>query len=287
MSVRPLACCSPSCSARPAPGPRPRVRATASNRWTSRPGTRRARSITASPPRSGGVKIVQGTLNIDADRAVISFKDGEASQAVLTGNQAVLRQQMDNGTPMTARADRIDYDMLADVVVLTGNHTVTTQRGSTSGQRLTYNLKSGQVDSGGGTAAGQDAHPAQVPTDAELMLVAQGLRKRYKSREGGARFRPDPGCRRSGRPARPQRRRQDHLLLHDRRPGAGRRRPHRTARPRHHHRADVPARQARRRLPAAGTLGVPQAQRRRQPAPGAGIARRTWTAPAANANSPG
>ena len=98
---------------------------------------------------SAGVKIVQGTLHIDADRAVISFKDGEASQAVLTGKQAVLKQQMDDGTPMTATADRIDYDMLADVVVLTGNYTVTTQRGSTSGQRLTYNLKSGQVDSGG------------------------------------------------------------------------------------------------------------------------------------------
>jgi lipopolysaccharide export system protein LptA len=98
---------------------------------------------------SGGVTIVQGTLHIDANRAVISFKNGEASQAVLTGNQAVLKQQMDDGTPMTATADRIDYDMLADVIVLTGNYTVTTQRGSTSGQRLTYNLKSGQVDSGG------------------------------------------------------------------------------------------------------------------------------------------
>ena len=103
---------------------------------------------------SGNVKIVQGTLNIDADRAVISFRDGEASQAVLTGNQAVLKQQMDNGTPMTATADRIDYDMVADVVVLTGNYTVTTQRGSTSGQRLTYNLKSGQVDSGGVESGG-------------------------------------------------------------------------------------------------------------------------------------
>jgi lipopolysaccharide export system protein LptA len=98
---------------------------------------------------SGGVKIDQGTLHIDADRAVISFRNGEASQAVLTGNQAVLKQQMDDGTPMTATADRIDYDMLADVLVLTGNYTVTTQRGSTSGQRLTSNLKSGQEDSGG------------------------------------------------------------------------------------------------------------------------------------------
>lgn len=98
---------------------------------------------------SGGVKIIQGTLNIDADRAVITLKDSDPVRAVLTGNQAVLRQQMDNGTPMTAKADRIDYDMVADIVVLTGNYTVTTQRGSTSGQRLTYNLKSGQVDSGG------------------------------------------------------------------------------------------------------------------------------------------
>jgi lipopolysaccharide export system protein LptA len=98
---------------------------------------------------SGGVTIVQGTLHVDADRAVISFKNGDPAQAVLTGNQAVLKQQMDNGTPMTAKADRIDYDMLSDVIVLTGNYTVTTQRGSTSGQHLTYNLKSGQVDSGG------------------------------------------------------------------------------------------------------------------------------------------
>jgi lipopolysaccharide export system protein LptA len=95
------------------------------------------------------VKIVQGTLNIDADRAVVTLKGTDPVHAVLTGDQAVLRQQMDNGTPMTARADRIDYDMVTDIVVLTGNYTVTTQRGSTSGQRLTYNMKTGQVDSGG------------------------------------------------------------------------------------------------------------------------------------------
>jgi lipopolysaccharide export system protein LptA len=99
---------------------------------------------------SGGVKIVQGTLNIDADRAVVTLKGSEPVHAVLTGSQAVLKQQMDDGTPMTAKADRIDYDIASDVVVLTGNYSVTTQRGTTSGQRLTYNLKTGQLDSGGG-----------------------------------------------------------------------------------------------------------------------------------------
>ena len=44
---------------------------------------------------------------------------------------------MEDGTPMTAKPDRIDYEMKTDVIVLTGRYTVTTPRGTTSGQRLT------------------------------------------------------------------------------------------------------------------------------------------------------
>jgi lipopolysaccharide export system protein LptA len=98
---------------------------------------------------SGGVVITQGTLDIRADRADIHQSGGEVVRAVLTGKQAVLKQQMDDGSPMTAKADRIDYEMTSDVIVLTGNYTITTPRGTTSGQRLTYNLKSGRVESGG------------------------------------------------------------------------------------------------------------------------------------------
>lgn len=98
---------------------------------------------------TGNVTITQGSLDIRAGRADIHQRGGDVVRAVLTGSQAVLKQQMDDGSPMTAKADRIDYDMTADVIVLTGNYTVTTPRGSTSGQRLTYNLKSGRVESGG------------------------------------------------------------------------------------------------------------------------------------------
>lgn len=98
---------------------------------------------------SGGVTITQGTLDIRADRADIEQRGGQPVRAILTGRQAMLKQQMDDGTPMTARADRIEYDLTREVVVLIGNYTVTTPRGSTSGQRLTYDLKSGRVESGG------------------------------------------------------------------------------------------------------------------------------------------
>ncbi len=120
---------------------------------------------------SGGVTITQGTLDIRADRADIHQRGGEVVRAVLTGKQALLKQQMDDGSPMTAKADRIDYDMTTDVVLLTGNYTVTTPRGSTTGQRLTYDLKSGRIESGGEGAgrvkmrilpkAGQSAAPGK------------------------------------------------------------------------------------------------------------------------------
>lgn len=98
---------------------------------------------------SGNVVIKQGTLDIRAAKADIHQRGGEVVRAVLTGSQASLKQQMEDGSPMTAKADRIDYDMNTDVIVLTGNYTVTTPRGTTSGQRLTYDLKSGRIESGG------------------------------------------------------------------------------------------------------------------------------------------
>ncbi len=98
---------------------------------------------------SGNVVITQGTLEIRSSKADIHQLGGEPVRAVLTGNQAILKQQMEDGSPMTAKADRIEYDMTKDVIVLIGNYTVSTARGSTNGQRLTYDLKSGRIESGG------------------------------------------------------------------------------------------------------------------------------------------
>jgi lipopolysaccharide export system protein LptA len=98
---------------------------------------------------SGGVTIKQGTLNIQSSRAEIYSRDGDVSRAVLTGGPVVLKQQMDDGTPMTARASNVDYNMQTEIVVLTGNVTIEQPRGTMSGERVVYNLKTGQMNSGG------------------------------------------------------------------------------------------------------------------------------------------
>jgi lipopolysaccharide export system protein LptA len=72
---------------------------------------------------SGNVVINQGTLEIRSSKADIHQLGGEPVRAVLTGNQAILKQQMEDGSPMTAKADRIEYDMTKDVIVLIGNYT--------------------------------------------------------------------------------------------------------------------------------------------------------------------
>lgn len=98
---------------------------------------------------SGNVVIVQGTLEIHADTADVQQKDGEADRVILRGKQATLKQQMDDGTTMNARADNMDYNIGTEVIVLTGNYHVESQRGSNSGQRMVYNTRTGSMQSGG------------------------------------------------------------------------------------------------------------------------------------------
>lgn len=98
---------------------------------------------------SGGVTITQGTLHSEANRAEVTVRGGEPSRVVLIGSPATLRQQMDDGSPMNAVASRMDYDVNREVMVFTGNVRIEQPRGILSGERVVYNMLSGQVTSGG------------------------------------------------------------------------------------------------------------------------------------------
>ena len=127
---------------------------------------------------AGNVLITQGTLNISAARATMHRNDGDVSRVVLTGSPVILRQQMDDGTPMTSRAAQVDYDLRSEVVVFTGDVSIRQPRGTLSGERIVYNLQTGRVE-GGGEGAGRvhmrilprggggapDATPEETPAE--------------------------------------------------------------------------------------------------------------------------
>jgi lipopolysaccharide export system protein LptA len=98
---------------------------------------------------SGGVTITQGTLDIRSSRAEITQRGGEPVRVVLSGGPVRLKQQLDDGTPMSATAGKVDYDLTTEIVVFVGNVAIQQPRGSLSGERVVYNMRTGQVQSGG------------------------------------------------------------------------------------------------------------------------------------------
>ncbi len=115
-------------------------------------------TVTDSGPcvLTGAVHIVQGSLVIDAARADLRQADGEIRAAKLTGSPVRLKQTMDNGGTMNATAAQVDYDLQQDTVVFTGGASVQQPgRGSIAGERIVYNMRTGQVQGGGGSEGGR------------------------------------------------------------------------------------------------------------------------------------
>ena len=98
---------------------------------------------------NGRVVITQGTLKINAARAELYQNRGDISRTVLTGSPVRMSQQMDDGTPMNVTASRIDYDLKTEIVTLTGSVVLTQPRADMRGERVVYNMRTGQVQSGG------------------------------------------------------------------------------------------------------------------------------------------
>jgi lipopolysaccharide export system protein LptA len=96
----------------------------------------------------GNVLIRQGTLRIDADRANVQRRAGEIARIEFNGAPARMEQTLDAGGSARAQAGHIDYDPKARVVVLTGDVVVTQPEGSMRGERITYNLQTGNLSGG-------------------------------------------------------------------------------------------------------------------------------------------
>lgn len=103
---------------------------------------------------SGGVVITQGTLDIRSNEAVITSRNGDPVRAVLTGGPVKLKQELDDGKAMDAVANKVDYDLKSEIVVFTGGVNIQQPSGSIAGERVVYNMKTGQVQ-GGGQDAGR------------------------------------------------------------------------------------------------------------------------------------
>jgi lipopolysaccharide export system protein LptA len=125
---------------------------------------------------TGNVRIAQGSLLITAAEATITRRAGDITRVVLEGGPASMQQENDEGVPMKAQAGKIDYDVAAETVVLTGNVAVDQGADTLRGERITYDLKNGRLNaSGAGTGdAGRIRMTIQPRPKAEAAPKPEG-----------------------------------------------------------------------------------------------------------------
>jgi lipopolysaccharide export system protein LptA len=105
---------------------------------------------------TGDVHVVQGTLDIRAAKADVRRGGGDIQRVLLTGSPVRLQQGLDSGGTMSARASNVDYDMPRDIVTFTGKVEIDQPgRGTIASERVVYNMRTGQVQAGGGGKGGQ------------------------------------------------------------------------------------------------------------------------------------
>lgn len=103
----------------------------------------------------GNVRITQGTLVIQAAEATLTQgAQQETRRVLLVGTPVTLEQDLDDGGRLKASANRVDYDVEGETIVLTGNASVSQPRGDLTGDTIVYNTVSGKLNATG-TAGGR------------------------------------------------------------------------------------------------------------------------------------
>lgn len=100
---------------------------------------------------SGEVRIRQGSLFIQADRAEIHRDGAQVGHVRLEGTPVRLEQALPNRAgSLTAEASTIDYDPERRKMILEGEVRIVEPRGELRGSRVEYDTETGRVRADGG-----------------------------------------------------------------------------------------------------------------------------------------
>jgi lipopolysaccharide export system protein LptA len=108
----------------------------------------------------GNVVIQQGSLRVSADELEIDASQGEGNEIfIATGNPAKYSQQQEDGSIVTARADKIEYHRQTRSLSLEGNAQIKQNSSSVQGKSIKFNMELEQI-----IAQGSDQESGRVIT---------------------------------------------------------------------------------------------------------------------------
>jgi lipopolysaccharide export system protein LptA len=86
------------------------------------------------------VSITRGAMAVEADRGVVRQTDGQITEVELEGAPSTWRDRLEDGSIVTGEARDIRFDVLANVITLTGNAIIRHEQGEFTGDELVYDL---------------------------------------------------------------------------------------------------------------------------------------------------
>ena len=97
---------------------------------------------------TGSVVVKQGTIDIRADKVVITRPNGAQGKEVVEGygNPVTFYQMQDSGKPVKGHAQKVRYELANDYVILTGDAYLEQLDSNVKGDRITYLVKKQQME---------------------------------------------------------------------------------------------------------------------------------------------
>jgi len=93
------------------------------------------------------VVIKQGTIDICADKVVVTHPDGDQNKTYIEafGDPVTFYQMQDSGKPVKGNAQKVRYDVATQLVTLTGNAYLEQLDSNVKGDRITYLIQEQQM----------------------------------------------------------------------------------------------------------------------------------------------
>lgn len=96
-----------------------------------------------------GLTIEQGTMQINAAAGTIYHKNKGIDRVLMSGNQVYMEQMMEDQEKMIIRANQVDYRKAEEKVFLSGNVSITSAIGVTTGENIEFDLQTQEIISAG------------------------------------------------------------------------------------------------------------------------------------------
>lgn len=114
----------------------------------------------------GNVVIKQGSLRVSADELEIDASKGEGNEIfIATGNPAKYSQKQEDGSIVTAQADKIEYHRQTRSLSLEGSAEIKQNSSSVQGKSIKFNMELEQI-----VAQGSDQESGRVITTFQPVL---------------------------------------------------------------------------------------------------------------------